>query len=67
MAELVRRGDLVFEERYRTLNMGIGYTLIVPFTDVAAALAAAPGTRVVGFVQPRHDGEPRVVVHPARA
>jgi len=67
MAELVRRGDLVFEERYRTLNMGIGYTLIVPFTDVDAALVAAPGTRVVGFVQPRRDDEPRVVVRPARA
>ena len=27
MAELVRRGNLGHEERYRTLNMGIGYTL----------------------------------------
>ena len=67
MAELVRRGDLGSEERYRTLNMGVGYTLIVPFTDVDAALAAVPGTRVVGFVQPRRDDEPRVVVRPARS
>jgi phosphoribosylformylglycinamidine cyclo-ligase len=67
MAELVRRGNLAFEERYRTLNMGVGYTLIVPIANVDKALAAAPGARVVGFVQPRRDGEPRVVVRPARS
>jgi phosphoribosylformylglycinamidine cyclo-ligase len=67
MTELVRRGNLAHEERYRTLNMGVGYTLIVPISDVDRALAAAPGARVVGFVQPRRDGEPRVVVHPARS
>ncbi|BDE05979.1 phosphoribosylformylglycinamidine cyclo-ligase [Vulcanimicrobium alpinum] len=66
MAELVRRGNLQHEECYRTLNMGVGYTLVIPITDVDAALAAAPGARVIGFVQPRRDGEPRVVVHPAR-
>ncbi|HEX3548765.1 MAG TPA: phosphoribosylformylglycinamidine cyclo-ligase [Candidatus Elarobacter sp.] len=66
MAELVARGALAHEERYRTLNMGVGYTLIVPITDVSAALAAAPGARVVGFVQPRREGDPRVVVRPAR-
>jgi phosphoribosylformylglycinamidine cyclo-ligase len=66
MAELVKRGNLAHEERYRTLNMGVGYTLIVPITGVDKALAAAPGARVVGFVQPRQDGEPRVVVRPAR-
>jgi len=66
MAELVRRGALDHEESYRTLNMGVGYTLIVPVAGVTAALAATPGARVVGFVQPRRDGEPRVVVHPAR-
>jgi hypothetical protein len=38
----------------------------VPIADVDRALAAAPGARVVGFVQPRRDGEPRVVVRPAR-
>ncbi|HEY4439944.1 MAG TPA: phosphoribosylformylglycinamidine cyclo-ligase [Candidatus Elarobacter sp.] len=67
MAELVRRGNLGHEERYRTLNMGVGYTLIVPIGDVDRALAAAPGAQVVGFVQPRRDGDPRVVVHPARS
>jgi phosphoribosylformylglycinamidine cyclo-ligase len=66
MAELVKRGNLGHEERYRTLNMGVGYTLIVPIADVDKALAAAPGARVVGFVQPRRDGEPRVVVRAAR-
>ena len=66
LAELVRRGELGHDERYRTLNMGIGYTLIVAITEVDKALAAAPGARVVGFVQPRGDGEPRVIVRPAR-
>ena len=27
MLELVRRGNLTYEEKYRTLNMGVGYTL----------------------------------------
>jgi phosphoribosylformylglycinamidine cyclo-ligase len=67
MAELVRRGNLGHEERYRTLNMGIGYTLIVPFMDVEKALAAVPSAQVVGFVSPREPGGPAVVVHPARA
>ena len=67
MAELVKRGSLAHEERYRTLNMGVGYTLIMAITDVSKALAAAPGARVVGFVQPRNDGDPRVVVRPLRS
>ena len=66
MAELVRRGGLGHEERYRTLNMGVGYTLVVPVTDVDKALAAAPGARVVGFVQPRRENEPPVVVRAPR-
>jgi len=66
MRELVARGNLSHEERYRTLNMGVGYTLIVPITDVAKALGAAPGARVVGFVQPRREGDPQVIVRPAR-
>jgi phosphoribosylformylglycinamidine cyclo-ligase len=67
MEELVRRGNLAHEEKYRTLNMGVGYTLIVPITDVDRALAAAPGARVVGFVQPRSEGDPQVVVRKPRA
>ncbi len=66
MAELVRRGELGHAERYRTLNMGVGYTLIVPFMDVARALAAVPEARVVGFIAPRQTGAPAVVVHAAR-
>ncbi len=66
MAELVRRGQLAHEERYRTLNMGIGYTLIVPMTHVERALRAAPGATVVGFVQPRGANDPRVIVRPVR-
>jgi phosphoribosylformylglycinamidine cyclo-ligase len=61
--ELVRRGNLPAHERYRVLNMGIGYTLIVPVTDAAAAAGAAPGARVVGWIESRTGDEPQVVVH----
>ncbi len=64
--ELVRRGELDEEERYRVFNMGIGYTLIVPVTDAAAALAAAPGAVVAGWIEARAHDEPRVIIHPAR-
>jgi phosphoribosylformylglycinamidine cyclo-ligase len=64
--ELVRRGALLHEERYRTLNMGIGYTLVVPLEDAAKAAAAAPGATIVGWIEARGAGEPQVVVHPAR-
>jgi phosphoribosylformylglycinamidine cyclo-ligase len=66
MAELVKRGNLGDEERYRTLNMGVGFTLIVPFMDVQKAIDAVPSARVVGFVSPRAEGAAQVVVHPAR-
>jgi phosphoribosylformylglycinamidine cyclo-ligase len=64
--EIVRRAELDFDERYRTLNMGIGYTLIVPLEDAAAAVAAVPGAFVAGWIETRHDGDPAVVIHPAR-
>ncbi len=48
------------------LNMGVGYTLIVPFMDAAKAIAAVPSATVVGFVSPRQPDGPAVVVHPAR-
>ena len=64
--ELVRRGDLGTEERYRVFNMGIGYTLVVPLADAPAAVAAAAGARVVGWIETHAPGEPRVIVHPAR-
>jgi phosphoribosylformylglycinamidine cyclo-ligase len=67
LAELCKRGNLTHEERYRTFNMGIGYTLVVPFAEAPKALQAAPGARVVGWVEARSGNEPQSVVHPARA
>ncbi len=66
MRELVKRANLTVEERYRTLNMGVGYTLVVPLADAPAALAAVPGSMVVGWIENRIGDEPPVVVHPAR-
>ena len=66
MRELVRRGSLGEEERYRVFNMGVGYTLIVPLSAAAAGTGAAPGSKVVGWIEERTPGEPRVIVHPAR-
>lgn len=66
MEELVRRGNLDSQERYRTLNMGIGYTLVVPLGDASAAMEAVPGAKVVGWIEARMPDEPRVIVHPAR-
>ena len=66
MRELVKRGNLTVEERYRTLNMGVGYTMVVPLADAPAALAAVPGAMVVGWIEKRDGDEAQVVVHPAR-
>ncbi|MGH7756715.1 MAG: phosphoribosylformylglycinamidine cyclo-ligase [Vulcanimicrobiaceae bacterium] len=66
MEELVRRGNLSHEERYRTLNMGVGYTLILSRDDAIAALGTVPGAKPVGWVEARRAGEPPVVIHPAR-
>ncbi len=65
--ELVRRGNLDHKERYRTFNMGIGYTLVVPLADAAKAVAAAPGAKVIGWIEARSGDEPRAIVHPSRA
>jgi phosphoribosylformylglycinamidine cyclo-ligase len=67
MLELVRRGNLSPQERYRTLNMGIGYTLIVPIAQAEKAVGAAPGAKVVGWIERRGADDPAVVIHPARA
>jgi len=64
MAELVKRGQLDDTEKYRTLNMGVGYTLIVPFLDASKATAAVPGAKVVGWIEKREGNEPSVVIHP---
>jgi phosphoribosylformylglycinamidine cyclo-ligase len=66
-AELCKRGNLQHEERYRTFNMGIGYTLVVPLADAAKAVAAVPGAKVIGWIEARSAEEAQVVVHPARA
>jgi phosphoribosylformylglycinamidine cyclo-ligase len=66
LRELVRRAGLGHEERYRTLNMGVGYTIIVALPDAPKALAAVPGAFVAGWIEARGEGEPAVVVHPAR-
>jgi len=65
--ELVRRGELDIHERYRTFNMGVGYTLVVPLADAGKAVAAVPGAKVIGWIEARGGDEPRVVIHPARA
>ncbi|MDQ6932709.1 MAG: phosphoribosylformylglycinamidine cyclo-ligase [Candidatus Eremiobacteraeota bacterium] len=66
LSELCRRGELEHEERYRTFNMGIGYTLIVPQNTAKAALAAAPRSRAVGWIETRGEGEKAVIIYPAR-
>jgi phosphoribosylformylglycinamidine cyclo-ligase len=66
LEELVRRGGLGEQERYRVFNMGIGYTLIVPLADAAAATQAVLGARVVGWIENRMHDEPHVIIHAAR-
>jgi len=66
LSELVRRGDLPHEERYRTFNMGIGFTLVTSTADAVKALQAVPEGKVVGWVEARGPDEPKVVVHPSR-
>ena len=66
MQELVRRGNLQYEEKYRTLNMGIGYTLVVPLADAQKAVAAAEGAKVIGWIEARTGEEPQVVIREAR-
>jgi phosphoribosylformylglycinamidine cyclo-ligase len=64
--EIVERGGLDTLERYRTLNMGIGYTLVVPVAQAQAAVDAVPGAVVAGWIETREEGEPAVIVHPER-
>ena len=64
---LVDRGGLTHEERYRTLNMGIGYTLVVPVEDAARAVAAVPGATTIGWIEARTGEEAQVTIHPARS
>jgi len=77
IAELiVREAGLGVEEAHRTLNMGVGFCLVVAPTDVNATLAAAqsvlaanpiPGAdraraSVVGEIEPRHQCGPAVIL-----
>ncbi len=64
--ELVRRGGLSHDERYRTFNMGIGFTLVVSTADAIKALRAVPEAKVLGWIESRAPDEPSVVIHPAR-
>ena len=66
MTELVKRGNLQYAEKYRALNMGIGYTLVVPFGDAQNAIDVIPGAKVIGWIEERSDDEPHVVIHEAR-
>jgi phosphoribosylformylglycinamidine cyclo-ligase len=60
--ELVKRGKLSHEECYRTLNMGVGYTLTVPRADAEKAVAAVTGAAVIGWIEERCEGDAAVVV-----
>ncbi|GAC1615062.1 MAG: phosphoribosylformylglycinamidine cyclo-ligase [Vulcanimicrobiaceae bacterium] len=67
LAELCMRGNLGHEERYRTFNMGIGFTLVVPLAEAKIAAAAVPGAAIVGWIEERGAGDAPVTIHPARA
>lgn len=43
-----RLGDIADEEMYRVFNMGIGYVIIVPETEVDGVLVACPDGKVIG-------------------
>ncbi|MGH7737986.1 MAG: phosphoribosylformylglycinamidine cyclo-ligase [Candidatus Tyrphobacter sp.] len=65
--ELVERASLSPQERYRTLNMGIGYTLVVPLDDALRAQSAVRNAKIAGWIEARaNEEEPQVVIHPAR-
>jgi len=68
MQELVRRGNLSHEEQYRTFNMGIGYTLVVPKEEVERAVRSVqkiPGMEnatIIGKIEARNADDPPVLV-----
>jgi phosphoribosylformylglycinamidine cyclo-ligase len=66
IADLARMSDLSHDERYRTLNMGIGFTLIVSIADAMKVLGAVPEANVIGWIEAREPGEPAAVIHPVR-
>lgn len=48
-------GDIADEEMYRVFNMGIGYVIIVPETEVDKVLAACPDGKLIGRMVERTD------------
>jgi len=66
LQELCKRAELQHDERYRIFNMGIGYTIVVPLEDAQAALNAASGAKVVGWIEERIKEEAQVLVRPVR-
>ena len=66
MAELVRTAELSHAERYRTFNMGIGFTLVVSTADAVKALRAVGEAKVIGWIENRAAGESAALVHAAR-
>jgi len=73
---IVREAALGIEEAHRTLNMGVGYCLIVARSDAKAALDAVRATlashpiaetagaeaNIIGEIEPRHPCGPAVIL-----
>ena len=57
---LAEMGDVADDEQWDVWNMGIGLIVIVPASDVAAALGAVDGAIVVGTVERARAGERRI-------
>jgi len=55
-----QRGHIADDEMFRTFNMGIGMTAVVPAALADLALAAIPDARRIGQVVEVPSGEPRV-------
>jgi phosphoribosylaminoimidazole (AIR) synthetase len=49
----VDRSGLTEAERYRVLNMGIGFVLVVRPEDAMTVMAELPGSLAIGRVIPR--------------
>ncbi len=58
---LVEMGRIPLAERYRALNMGLGFVLAVAPGDAPAVLTRIPGAVAVGRVVPRGDADAPVI------
>lgn len=54
---LVERANLAPAERYRVLNMGIGFTLVVREEELGAVMALLPEAVVIGGIVARHTSD----------